>query len=605
MLSVAMLSPILASVGCNSGSPYVATTVPTAAVILNTPSGLVATATAATSVTLTWVDSANDESQFTIFRSLSSTTSFVQIGSVTAGVLTYVDSSAAAATAYQYEIYAGDAAGDSSLASNVATVTTPASSASSVPATPAVSLVVSLPPSTAVSLIWSEATSVVTGFNIERSTDGTNYSYLGYAAPTALSYTDSTLSAGQNYYYKLYAYNTAGNSAFSNIVCSSGSCATAVPPAPTNLVATLSSSTSASLTWSQATSVVSGFNIERSTNGSTYAYVGYSPGSTFSFTDTSITAGQTYYYLVYAFNAVGNSGFSNQASVADINAPTCSITTSNASPIYGYQSYLITMATSGTVTSATFGTAAGQSPIAVTGGTGPFVSNYAGQIVTYTGTVTGPGGTNNCSPVTVTAQGGFSAVDYFYVSPSGPGTSRPYPYGYCPSGTSLINSGSASTGTGLIADATGSSIKSGNYVNGNISFCQGKDYLSNDNDNTQVLTYFAVTPEGNPFSGGNDGLLGSIFGSVTDCLNGSCVPNKAGVLSQQFFHYASTPWSLLAHGAAYVVDVWMMPEDNNNRGLGGAGYCPKGYGYITDFVNGYLGKLNGNQTMCMQAAIKP
>ena len=88
--------------------------------------------------------------------------------------------------------------------------------------------------------------------------------------------------------------------------------ATTAPGAPTNLLATAGNA-QVGLSWSGSAGATS-YNIERSTtNGGPYTTVG-SPATT-SYTDTGLSNGTTYYYVVAAVNSVGTSGNSNQASV--------------------------------------------------------------------------------------------------------------------------------------------------------------------------------------------------------------------------------------------------------------------------------------------------
>lgn len=67
--------------------------------------------------------------------------------------------------------------------------------------------------STNVILSWTDTSSNEDGFWVERSTDGTNFSFL--ATTTFASYVNSGLTTG-TYYYKVRAYNGIGNSAFSS-----------------------------------------------------------------------------------------------------------------------------------------------------------------------------------------------------------------------------------------------------------------------------------------------------------------------------------------------------------------------------------------------------
>ena len=87
----------------------------------------------------------------------------------------------------------------------------------------------------------------------------------------------------------------------------------APPTTPTNLVAT-SGAKQINLTWSFAGSGISGFKIERSTNGKSYSQIATVGAATTSYLDTGLRSGRKYYYRVRAYTGSTNSGYSNIAS---------------------------------------------------------------------------------------------------------------------------------------------------------------------------------------------------------------------------------------------------------------------------------------------------
>jgi len=97
------------------------------------------------------------------------------------------------------------------------------------------------------------------------------------------------------------------------------SCATTPPAAPTGLSATAGNA-QASLSWNPSTGATS-YNVLRSTtNGGPYTTIATSLTTT-NYTDTGLTNGTTYYYVVQAANSGGTSPNSNQASAT----PTCPV----------------------------------------------------------------------------------------------------------------------------------------------------------------------------------------------------------------------------------------------------------------------------------------
>jgi hypothetical protein len=67
-----------------------------------------------------------------------------------------------------------------------------------------------------VQLNWIDYSNDEAGFRIERSTDNVNFTLIGTAGLNAQSYGDSGLSQNTRYFYRVKAYNNAGESSYSN-----------------------------------------------------------------------------------------------------------------------------------------------------------------------------------------------------------------------------------------------------------------------------------------------------------------------------------------------------------------------------------------------------
>jgi fibronectin type 3 domain-containing protein len=59
------------------------------------------------------------------------------------------------------------------------------------------------------------------------------------------------------------------------------------------------------VSWSASTSQVAGYNIYRGISTSSYAKMNSAVNPSTTFTDTNVTAGQTYYYVATAVNSAG------------------------------------------------------------------------------------------------------------------------------------------------------------------------------------------------------------------------------------------------------------------------------------------------------------
>jgi hypothetical protein len=67
-----------------------------------------------------------------------------------------------------------------------------------------------------VNLSWQDSSSNETGFILQRSTNGGNWTTIARVGANTTTFSDKTVSSGTTYSYRVCAYNSFGNSAFSN-----------------------------------------------------------------------------------------------------------------------------------------------------------------------------------------------------------------------------------------------------------------------------------------------------------------------------------------------------------------------------------------------------
>lgn len=153
-------------------------------------------------------------------------------------------------------------------------------------------------------LTWTDYAANETGYRVERSTDGANFTLIASLGSNANSYADSGLTTGATYYYRVYAVNGAGNSAMATVTT-----ALTAPAAPSNLILTVTSTTRVSLAWSDNSTSETYFMIERSTDGVNFDLVNSTDANDANCDDNTVTANTTYYYRVRALNTLGSSGY--------------------------------------------------------------------------------------------------------------------------------------------------------------------------------------------------------------------------------------------------------------------------------------------------------
>jgi hypothetical protein len=100
--------------------------------------------------------------------------------------------------------------------------------------------------------------------------------------------------------------------------------ATSAPAAPSNLVATAQSASSIKLTWTPGPANITGYAIDRSTDGTNFTTVATNvSGSTSSWVDPAILSASTkYYYRIRATNSIGTSPNSAVVSATTLAAST-------------------------------------------------------------------------------------------------------------------------------------------------------------------------------------------------------------------------------------------------------------------------------------------
>jgi regulation of enolase protein 1 (concanavalin A-like superfamily) len=191
------------------------------------PSGLVASAVSESKIDLTWLDNSDSETGFIIERSLNGIDGWTQIATPAAGTTSYSDSTGlSASTQYFYRVRATNTAG-ASADSNVADATT-STPVPTVPAAPT-GLAASATNFTQLNLTWTDNAVDETGYIVERSTDGTNFTQVATLAANSNSFSDPNLAAGTKFYYRVRAMNDVGPSLDSNIASASTVAANGLP----------------------------------------------------------------------------------------------------------------------------------------------------------------------------------------------------------------------------------------------------------------------------------------------------------------------------------------------------------------------------------------
>ena len=275
-----------------------------------TPTGLMAAAGNA-QISLTWNTSFGATS-YHVKRSTSSGAE-TQISAPTSN--SFTDTSLTNGTKYFYVVSAVNSGGESANSSEVnATPTAPALP----PVTP--TGLQATAGNAQVMLNWNSSTGAAS-YHVKRSTASGAETQI--SAPTSNSFTDTGVSNGTKYFYIVSAVNSNGESANSSEVNATPNAPGAPPATPTGLQATAGNA-QVSLSWNASTGATS-YNVKRSTvTGGPFSTTLASPTAT-NYVDSAVTNGMTYFYVVSAVNASGESANSSQASATPA-GPTANVT---------------------------------------------------------------------------------------------------------------------------------------------------------------------------------------------------------------------------------------------------------------------------------------
>jgi len=224
---------------------------------------------------LNWTDNASDEQGFRIERAPDAggfAGTYVQIASVGANITTYRNTGLEASTRYWYRVRAYNTLGNSGYSNEQSGMVAP-------PIAPSALVGTAHANGKRVDLGWTDNSNDEQGFRIERAPDNNGvpgtFERIGSVGANGVTYSSAGLTTGTRYWFRVFAYNSVGPSAFSNEV---GVTTLSPSAAPSNLLATTISGVRIDLTWTDNATDEQGFRIERAPDvggvAGTFAQIG-------------------------------------------------------------------------------------------------------------------------------------------------------------------------------------------------------------------------------------------------------------------------------------------------------------------------------------------
>jgi len=327
-LSISLLLAALFS-ACDNPDPL-APSFATARGAPAAPTNLTAKALSYQDIGLAWQDNSTNEAGWEVFRSTTGPTGTFTLFTVysSPNITQGGNGGLQASTQYCYQVRAFSALGQSGKVraysdfSNTACATT---LGLPVPAAP--SAVNAAPDAWGrIRVTWTDNAADENGFRVERSaTSSGPWTTLGTTGANAVSFDDwQPPTAEQPACYRVFAFNSFGDSPGSNIDC------TAMPAAPSGLTA-IAAGSNVDLAWTDNSGVEDGFQVRRWTVSTEIVVVVTLPANATTYRDAGL-ADDTYWYQVLATKDGGTSGTSDNASAAVVTVAPAAPSAASAQP---------------------------------------------------------------------------------------------------------------------------------------------------------------------------------------------------------------------------------------------------------------------------------
>lgn len=275
---------------------------------LTAPSGLNA-AVQNGAVKLNWNDNGSAASGYSVLRSVNGSSFSLLVTLNSSGANNYTDNTTGPGATYTYEVQAFDRFRTSPI-SNTASANLPSLAPSNL---------IAKQSGAAIDLSWTDNDRSAAGYLVFRSSDGITFAQIAQLnSPSAASYSDSAIAAGQTFYYEVKAYYANGSAS----APSNAGTVTVPSLAPSSLLASATGSW-VNLTWTDNDPLAAGYWVLRSSDGVTFTQIAQlTSASAASYADASVSAGQPYAYEIEAY--YGSGATSASSNVASVVTPTAS-----------------------------------------------------------------------------------------------------------------------------------------------------------------------------------------------------------------------------------------------------------------------------------------
>ncbi len=278
------------------------------------PTGFTATPLSDEAIQLEWDALAGNVGTYTIEVSESdSPFNFSEIDEVDKSITDFEHTGLNAETAYYYRLKANNLGLSSLYSDTISATTLPV-----IPDTPT-NLTATTVSSTEIDLSWDAVTGTFTGYVLERSTENTDESFVEIATldTDATDYSDTGLTGGTTYFYRIKAVNSTSSSPYSNVATAD----TEAPAGPTGLTAEASSSTTIDISWDAVSGTIDNYVLESSdAEDGTFTELATIDAATTSFVHDNLMPDMTVFYRLKTVSDGISSEYSSVVSATTLSA---------------------------------------------------------------------------------------------------------------------------------------------------------------------------------------------------------------------------------------------------------------------------------------------
>jgi acid phosphatase type 7 len=255
-------------------------------------------------ISLSWTDASGNEAGFHVERAPGGT-NFVRIAELPQNATAYTDTAATPGVLYNYRVRAHNTAGTSDYSNTASAMVSVA-----LPAAPT-NLAAAATSGTQVNLTWTDNAANESGYRVWRATETSSFVLIATLPANTKSYSSTGLTPNTTYYFRVAAYNSAGQSSPAG---ASAKTSTTPPPAPSQLNIFVLSGSAIRLEWRDNAQGQAQYIVERASGSGLFNVVAALIPGTIVWTDSGLQAATRYTYRVKARNSAGDSGYSNTAS---------------------------------------------------------------------------------------------------------------------------------------------------------------------------------------------------------------------------------------------------------------------------------------------------